>query len=98
MKDNKKVKDNHIKVRTSLKEREIITSNAQSLGLNTSDYIRHCCLSNNPLTLDTAPTFTATATLLNEIYHLLEEHTDSKTLRVIRKKIKSYYGGVNHYE
>ena len=94
----KKTKDNHIKVRTSQEERKQITLNAYNLNMTISDYIRHCCLSDNSLTLDQTPLYIKTINLLNDIVHQLDGYTDPETLITIKDMILTFYEGVKNDE
>lgn len=97
MKEKQKVKDNHLKVRVSEKERNDIISNANYLNKNVSDYIRYCCLSTNDYAKNTVPNFIKTSNLLNDIIHYLEPRIDSQTLEDTKKLIATYYKGGNHH-
>ena len=91
MTDTKRVKDNHIKVRVSEKERKELISNANFLNMNMSDYIRYCCMPNAHLTITNVPNFIKTTNLLNDIVQHLEGHTDLQTMGAIKNKITKYY-------
>lgn len=91
MKNNNTKKDNHVKIRVSPNEKERILQNAQLLDMNISDYIRHCCLLDNSLTLEQAPIYIKTINLLNEIVETLDGNTNPKLIEDIKTKILEFY-------
>lgn len=94
----KTTKDQTLKIRVSKEGLIKLDLKADALNMNRSDYIRHCCLSDNSLTLDQAPLYIKTIHLLNDIVHQLDGYTDPETLITIKDMILTFYEGVKNDE